>query len=463
MLTESHIYLLSMSFLSIGLSSLASLTTAKIITGDTRPRLKESAYIIFVVIFCTFIKTIPRFITFSPSSQYARAVDHPHYTFYTVLGGILLDIFLLLYIYKLKSYSAKKTIIIASISSLCAFLTGRLATFVFASYFNLTFPWSRGQSLLGVSRSLSALIISILFALLLTKATGKIRKAINASPHIQTAFLLGAIVNWLVFRVATSAQYISIGTSLDFRLNLLLLVGAGVSILSFFLYMTYLIAKQKEAENNTLQFYLSEIEQQQAAMRKFKHDYQNILISLDSFISEGDIAGLKHYFATKVKPASDIIAKSDFALEALSKIKVKEIKSILIAKLTMAQNLGITVKFESDGEIEHIHVDSVVLVRMLGIILDNAIEELEALGEGLLLVGCFKAGTSVNFVIQNTCRANIPPFRQLSRPGFSTKGEGRGLGLSNLSELADACPNITLLANISEGNFTQKLIIGADA
>jgi len=219
---------------------------------------------------------------------------------------------------------------------------------------------------------------------------------------------------------------------------------------------------EKEAEQQNLQYYINEIENQQAAMRKFKHDYQNILFSLHAFIEEKDLEGLEHYYTNKIKLASEVITKNDFALESLSKIKVREIKGILAAKLMMAQNLGINTRFETDGEIDAIPTDSVSLVRMLGIILDNAIEELETLGEGNLDVGCFTQGNTVTFVVQNTCRPDIQTLFILGQAGFSTKGEGRGLGLTNLSDIAKNEPNINLRTTIKKGVFFQKLIIGGE-
>lgn len=47
----------------------------------------------------------------------------------------------------------------------------------------------------------------------------------------------------------------------------------------------------------------------------------------------------------------------------------------------------------------------------------------------------------------------------LKQKGFSTKGEGRGLGLSNLGELTAMEPNILLETIISEQRFTQKVVV----
>ena len=218
-------------------------------------------------------------------------------------------------------------------------------------------------------------------------------------------------------------------------------------------------AQRKEDEQKSLQFYTSEIEHQYTAVRKYQHDYQNILSSLYAFIEEGDMEKLKEYYMTNIVKTSEVIKRDKFALEALSKINVTAIKGILAAKLMKAQSLGIDTSFEAKDEIDSVYADTTVLVRMLGIILDNAIEELEQIQGGKLLAGCYKLGEGITFVIQNTCRPDTPELYILEKEGFSTKGEGRGLGLSNLSQLAASCENISLLTSIEDGNFTQKLRI----
>jgi len=220
------------------------------------------------------------------------------------------------------------------------------------------------------------------------------------------------------------------------------------------------IAKQNAEDRKQLLIHMDELMRQYTAMRKFKHDQSNIFSSMDIFVEENDWSGMKEYYNTKIKPTFDIIMASDFALKSLNNIKVPEIRSLLTIKLALAQNLGISAKFEADDEIEDVPIDSVALVRMLGIILDNAIEELESLGAGMLLVGCYRVDDSINFVIQNDCRADMPPLQQLYKPGFTTKGKGHGLGLENLYELADSLPNVVLSTSIENGKFIQKLMMG---
>jgi len=219
---------------------------------------------------------------------------------------------------------------------------------------------------------------------------------------------------------------------------------------------------QKEIEQLSLQHYTDELERQHTAMRKFKHDYQNLLLPIHSLALEDDLVALKKYCLTVVSTASHSIASDAHALEGLSKIKVREVKSILAAKLMHAQNIGIATTFEANEIIDNIPVDSVTLVRKLGIILDNAIEALSGLAQGRLAVGCFKFNTSIAFIIKNTCPPDIPNLQKIWQLGFSTKGKNRGFGLSNLREFTQSTPNVSLDVGIESGDFFFKLIIHTD-
>ena len=242
-----------------------------------------------------------------------------------------------------------------------------------------------------------------------------------------------------------------------------------IYVFTSFFWKKHILAKrtaQRYAEEQKrLQYYTDELERYQVGVRKFKHDYQNILLSLDAYVENGDLVELRQYYCTSIKPASHVITKNSFALDGLDKIKIRAIKSFLTAKLLLMQNTDMDIRtcFEANENIDYIPLDLVALVRMLGILLDNAIEELTELSHGELFVSCLKWDAGITFVVQNTCRPDLPSSQQLWQTGFSTKGNDRGLGLSNLSELVDTYANVTLSTKISKNSFRQELLIEDEA
>lgn len=236
-----------------------------------------------------------------------------------------------------------------------------------------------------------------------------------------------------------------------------------VSLITFFMYISSMRSKyeikQKEREYSANQRYIELMEKQYKEMRKFRHDYKNILNSLEDFIVGEDYEGLNSYYFNKIKKTSQIINQNDYKLDAIGSIKVREVKSIIASKLISAQEKGIDAQVEVQEIIDLLSIDSVILVRVLGIFLDNAIEELEYIGEGKLAVAFYKDGYAVHIVIQNSCREDIPKFHILKKRGFSTKGEARGEGLSNVQDLIAPLENVRLSTSINKNLFTQKLTI----
>lgn len=372
-------------------------------------------------------------------------------------------VFLAIYLYRSRLYHLKKMIILVFTAMIITCLADQ-----FIILFSHVLQIYNNSLELRILFYIFRFALPVIPAILLVKVSGRLRSIINQNQRIQTVLLCAVMFFYIAFHASIAIN--TDGWLTDYRTDILLIniflfaFVLLISSISFSLFArsledNYEIKRQQDEQRN-LEYYMDEIEQQYATTRKFAHDYQNILSSLHNFIEEEDWGGLRQYYTSKIEVASETITKKSFALEGLSKVKVREIKSILAAKLMMAQNMGIESTFEASDEIDSIPADSVALVRMLGIIMDNAIEELAGINGGKLLVGCFKAGNGVTFVVQNTCRPNMPQLYQLKQPGFSTKGEARGLGLKNLSEIVDSYPNIALNTSIVRGNFIQKIVIG---
>jgi len=363
--------------------------------------------------------------------------------------------FLCYYNYRIGKYSFRKSFFITSIVMLISISFEHSIPLISQQIF---YESSFNEDLLIIYVAISA-VLSVLFICFFTKVTKRVRTKINEIELFQ--FLLTSIsVSMLI------ALLFYIGSDIKLIELNFFFVLAGIEAVLVVLYHyskalheKFEIQREKDELEN-LSKYIQEVETHYTDIRKFKHDYQNILASLDDYIKNEDYEGLKHYYLEKIKPASTVMDQHQFELEPLSKIKIREIKSILAVKLMEAQELGIDVTFEVEGEINHLSVNSLVIVRSLGILLDNAIEELVTLGSGVLRVGALKDETSTMFVIQNTCRDQIERVHLLKQAGFSTKGEGRGMGLNNLAGFAKEHPNMRIETSIVDNQFVQKIIVG---
>lgn len=218
--------------------------------------------------------------------------------------------------------------------------------------------------------------------------------------------------------------------------------------------------REKVIEQRAMQLYIDEISKQNEEINQFRHDYLNILSSLESYLEEGDLQALTVYYQQTIQPTRTLFLENASKLSVLQKIDHPAIRGIFMTKLLLAQEKGISVHLEMTGKIIFPkHVFDLNLIRILGILLDNAIEEVDALGKGELAVAFFQEKDALVILIQNTVRNPVEPLYQLKKQGFSTKGKGRGYGLSTVDELMSQTSTLLLETTISQHLFVQKLTL----
>ncbi|MCD8787065.1 quorum-sensing sensor histidine kinase AgrC [Staphylococcus gallinarum] len=207
--------------------------------------------------------------------------------------------------------------------------------------------------------------------------------------------------------------------------------------------------------------YTLQIENINNEMRKFRHDYVNILSTMSEFIRENDMDGLKKYFNEEILPMQDSMQMNAIKINGIENLKVREIKGLLTTKILQAQEKNIRISIEVPEPIDKIDMPIVNLSRAIGIILDNAIEASEKIEDDPLIRIAFIKNNddSVMFIVMNKCEPDMPRVHTLFKENFSTKGKNRGLGLSTLKELTDTTSNVLLDTTIDNNYFIQKVEI----
>lgn len=208
--------------------------------------------------------------------------------------------------------------------------------------------------------------------------------------------------------------------------------------------------------------YIAEMEKHYTEMRKFRHDYQNVILALNEYLKTNDVEGLNDYYQNVLKPTSVALSEQKYELEDISHIEDKAIKGLLFSKLSVAQNEGIIVSFECPTVFECFCMKRIDLIIALGIIIDNAIEATHKSENGSIRVALFRADKEQIIIVENTIDEKLPPLWQLKKTGCSTKGNNRGLGLTNLQEIIDKYPRVYLETTYTDTVFVQKIIIGKD-
>lgn len=222
-------------------------------------------------------------------------------------------------------------------------------------------------------------------------------------------------------------------------------------------------AEQKLMEYNHLLGYIKDLEQATNSLRKFRHDYLNILLSMDLMIHTRDLERLTSYFDAHIKPQGGEVAKINISFTNLAHISEPAIKGIVSHKLQMAHLHNIPVNLEILEDVSEFYMEPFDLARILGFFLDNAIEAAsENLPEPFIHIAFIPMENYLTIMVENTCTPDDLPMNRLTEEGFSTKGKNRGYGLRQVAEILAAYPNVNHLMEKKQGIFTQTLELYPD-
>lgn len=217
--------------------------------------------------------------------------------------------------------------------------------------------------------------------------------------------------------------------------------------------------KSKLRETTQLKEYTESLEEMSGELRKFRHDYINILSSIAGYVDDNDMEGLRKHLYNEIIPLEKHITMNNSRLDLLKNIKIPEIKGLVSSKIIKAQELNINVTVDIMEEILKVNADIVSLCRILGILLDNALEECSGHEASYIAFGVIKNPVTTDFIISNSCRDNIEPIYKLKEKGYSTKETGEGLGLAIVEELVDKSDNFILDTIIEKEKFIQILTV----
>ncbi|MGC8305804.1 histidine kinase [Leuconostoc mesenteroides] len=157
-------------------------------------------------------------------------------------------------------------------------------------------------------------------------------------------------------------------------------------------YFNFQLAQQKQQQLDHLTTYTTQIEDLYKSINGFRHDYANLIVSLETSIQAGDINQIRSIYEDVLKNSPNVLNHGNHTLGSLTKIDIPAIKSILSNKIILALEKGIHIEFEIEQKWSTCHVDVFDYIRMLGILLDNAIEASEA---------CSVAFINIAFITDN--------------------------------------------------------------
>lgn len=227
-------------------------------------------------------------------------------------------------------------------------------------------------------------------------------------------------------------------------------------------YQTWLeheIVLGKEKQLQALSDYSKQMESLYQEVRGFRHDYINILTSLKEGIDRDDMAMVKKTYETVLEESGYFFNDSKFEISHLSNIENDAIKSILSTKMLEAHSLGIDISVEVQNLIGAPDISLLDYVRLLSILCDNAIEAAIKAEHPQIKIAYFDQDDSYTFVIENTTKDERIPVDLIFKKNYSSKGIGRGVGLTTVNHMVTTYSNLTIQTSSKNHLFRQTVHI----
>lgn len=249
-------------------------------------------------------------------------------------------------------------------------------------------------------------------------------------------------------------------------------IRTNVLLIYFILFtvsMLYLNYQKKEKQDKEIQElkdkqladlgrYSRHVESLYKEIRSFRHDYTNILISLNEAIKEEDIVAIRSIYQEVIADSDRKFYDGKYDIARLSNIQNPAVKSLLSSKMLEAQKKGIAISVEVDAEIEPPALELIEFITILSILLDNAIDAAEQCVNGNIVFAYFQEYDRKIIVVENTTVEDKVSTSHIFEYGHSTKGDNRGIGLANVKTILDNYPKFSISTDSSNHRFVQELV-----
>ena len=213
--------------------------------------------------------------------------------------------------------------------------------------------------------------------------------------------------------------------------------------------------KQKKFEQEHLQTYTDEIVGLYNEIRGFRHDYAGMLVSMQMAIDSRDLQEIDRVYNEVLVKANQKLRSDKYTYFDLNNIEDSALRSLIAQSIVYARNKNVEFTLEVKDTITKLSIDLLDLVRMMSVLLNNAVEGAAESYLKQMEVAVIKMDLETVIVIQNSCRITMTPSEDLFELGFSTKGRNRGIGLNNVKEILDKYENIILETEMEDSTFRQ--------
>lgn len=195
-------------------------------------------------------------------------------------------------------------------------------------------------------------------------------------------------------------------------------------------------------------------------IRCFKHDFNNIIQAIDGYIYLNDMKSLQVYFKSLLKECNHVKVVDFLNCQGLDN---PAIYGVLLNKFQIAEENGIKMNIDILVSLKDLNEKAYVISRMLGILLDNALEATSDCSEKVVNIQFLKDRKRNKFdiVVENTYANKDVDTCKIFEKNYTTKKDrgNTGLGLWKIQDILRKDSSLELFTTKDELMFKQRIEI----
>lgn len=190
--------------------------------------------------------------------------------------------------------------------------------------------------------------------------------------------------------------------------------------------------------------------------RAFKHDFGNIVQGIGGYINNNDMEGLKSYYSQLLEDCQRVNNLTTLSPKVINN---PAIYNVLANKYHKADEKGIKINLEAFLDLNTLNIKIYEFTRILGILMDNAIEASSESDNKIINVYFRKNGKMQLLIIENSYVDKDIDTEDIYKKGFSTKKGNSGLGLWEVRQILKKNTNLNLYTTKDSDFFRQQFEI----
>lgn len=204
--------------------------------------------------------------------------------------------------------------------------------------------------------------------------------------------------------------------------------------------------------------YIQRLNKQYEAIRRERHDIKNMLLSIQGYVEAGESkqASAMLHKILQNGPLNKSYGSID---HALVKIKDSWLRNLIKEKAYQVVERGIPLSIDVNAEIDQLPGSDIINARIIGILLDNALEATAKQRQPFIQVALLKRSEGhYQLVVCNSLEQAFDINKAVSLGKTNKKGH-HGIGLANLTKLVNDDDHYSFDAEVEKKRVTMTCFI----